>query len=100
MAAAYIEVEVEGGRRAVLEAGSIIGIITSPNKNSWDAGTEDAPVAVIIRGGQAIMVVGQSPGLILGRSLLVRKRMRDEVHDILVDWLNPQGAADGQEVQE
>lgn len=100
MASAYIEVQVEGGRRAVLEAGSIIGIITSPDKNSWDAGTDAAPVAVVIRGGEAIMVVGQSPGVILGRALLVRKNLRDLGADILVDWLNPEGAADGQEVQE
>lgn len=101
MAASYIEVTVVGSRRALIEAGSIIGVITSPNMNCWDPGTEKDPVAVVIRGGEGIHVVGQAPGMIIARALEVRAKLRNLGADILVDWLDdPRGAADGQEVQE
>ncbi len=94
---AYIEVPVQGGRRALIEAGSIAGVITSPGASLDNPGVTDAPVAIMLRGGQTIEVVGQSGLLIMARAKIARKKVRDEGSDWHVDFLD---GGDGTQVQE
>lgn len=83
----YIEVQVKGNRRAYIEAGSIAGIITSPGLGLADVGHIGAPVSVILRAGETIEVIGMSAGLLLVKAKMVRKRVRDEGADILIEYL-------------
>lgn len=88
---AYIEVAVIGGRHGYIEAGSIMGLITSPNMGMFDIPSKTAPLTLILRGGESFEVIGESAGKILARALQVRERLRKEGLDILVDYLEPLG---------
>lgn len=101
MPGAFIEVRCKDGQTALIEGGSIAGVVTSPNMSAYDIGTDKLPVAIILRAGVTIHVVGESAAKLLVRATLARKLMRDEGKEIYVDFLGD-GVADGhaEEVQE
>lgn len=89
---AYVELRAKGGQMAYIEAGSVLGVVTAPGMTAYDVATEDKPVAIILRAGVTIEVVGESAGKILVRMALIRKQSRDEGRDVMVDFL---GQGDG-----
>lgn len=84
---AYLELKTKGGGRAIIEAGSIVGVITCEGRNTFDISSEKEPLSLILRGGESFMVVGTSPALILARSKVARKHVRDSGADIYIDFL-------------
>lgn len=92
--AAYLELNVEGGRKAYIEAGAIAGLVTSPGQNALSVSSKEKPLLLILRGGAEYMIVGESAGKVLTRAMLARKKVRDEGLEILVDWLETPDAAD------
>lgn len=85
---AFIELRVEGDRRALIEAGAIAGFITSENGRMDTIGTKDKPVAIILRGGETFNVYGESIASIIVRAALVRKEVRVQGFDIKANLLD------------
>lgn len=90
--AAYIEVMTCEGGRAILEAGSIAGLITPPGADCFTVPTQDSPLRLILRGGECLDVMGESAAKILVRSSEARKLIRATGQEILVDYIE---ASDG-----
>lgn len=62
----YIEVDVVGSHRAYIEAASIVGVIQSPNMGADDTATPEAPMTLILRGGDSLeKVYGISPSRLI-----------------------------------
>lgn len=99
---AYIELHVVGGGAAVIEAGSISGVLTAEGCSVRDPGTPSKPVRVLLRGGETLDVVGDFAGKILARAhgaKLSAKARRQEMGgdpewEFWVDWLTPMGGED------
>jgi hypothetical protein len=86
---AYLEFHVKGNRRAYIDAGGILGVLTSPNMNFDTVATPQAPVSVLLRAGETIEVIGQSAGLIMLRAKIARERLKAEGKLVLIDYLEP-----------
>jgi len=86
---AYLELHVKGNRRAYIDAGGILGVITSPNMNFDTVATPTSPISVVLRAGETIEVIGQSAGLIMARAKMARERLKAEGKMILIDYLEP-----------
>lgn len=91
---AFIELALKGGGRAMIEAGTIGGFIVAEGADLHTPGTPERPVRIILRAGETLDVIGQSASLILVRAAKTRKRVREEVLDILCDFLEPGGGDD------
>lgn len=87
--AAYIEVNVKGGRRGFVEVGSIASVVTSPGMDIFTLSTEEKPLMLLLRGGASYEVVGESAGKILARADDAKKAYRDSARDTYVDFLIP-----------
>lgn len=85
---AFIELRVEGDRRALIEAGSIAGFITSENGRVDTIASKDAPIAVILRGGETLNVYGESIATIVVRAAQIRKEVREHGFDLKADFLD------------
>ncbi len=94
---AYIELLVKGGRRAYIDAGGILGIVTAPGMDVQSVGSDDKPISLILRGGETIPIIGTSAGVILVRARQIRERLRKEGLDIICLFLE---GSDDEEVQE
>lgn len=92
--AAFVELHVVGGSLAYIEAGAITGLITAPGHHLFDVANKEKPITLILRGGETFKVIGESAGKILARCAQVRKRLRDDGGEILIDYLEPNGNAD------
>lgn len=86
---AYLELHVKGNRRAYIDAGGILGVITSPNMEFDTVATSTSPISVILRAGETIEVIGQSAGLIMLRAKMARERLKAEGKLMLIDYLEP-----------
>lgn len=99
---AYIELHVVGGGAAIIEAGSIAGVLTAEGAKVTDPGTPDKPVRVLLRGGSHIDVVGDFAGKVLARAHAAKLAAKDRrtqanndpAWEFWVDWLTPMGNAD------
>jgi len=90
---AYVEVRVPGGGRAIVEAASVIGMVMPPGLGTWDTPDDKRPLALILRGGETINVVGEKPGVLLVRCAEIRRAWKDEGATIKVDFLDKKAAA-------
>lgn len=99
--AAYIEVNTRGGRRAVIEAGSIAGVVTSPGMGREERSTPERPIRVILRVGETLDVIGESVFTLLARAYdaktSLKERVRNGDADIWVDWLDTAEVSDDQD---
>lgn len=100
---AYIELHVVGGGTAIVEAGSIAGVLTAAGCGIRDPGTPDKPVRVLLRGGETLDVIGEFAGKILARAhaaKLSAKQRKEEAGgdaswEFWVDYLTPMGDQGG-----
>lgn len=90
---AFIELRVEGDRRALVEAGSIAGFVTSQSGRVDTVATKDSPIALILRGGETLNVYGESVAMIIARATQIRKFVREKGLDIKADLLDFPDAA-------
>lgn len=51
---AWIEVEVKGGHRAVLAADAVVGVIVPKGGDADTVATPDAPLTLVLRGGETL----------------------------------------------
>lgn len=94
---AYVEVHVKGNARALIECSSIAGIVTAPNMTVWDIGSPQAPIALILRGGETIETIGESAGRLLVRTKQARNTLRSTPGlEIFVSFLEPLEGDDGE----
>lgn len=92
---AFIELRVENDRRALIEAGSIAGIVTSPNCRVDTIATVKTPIAIILRGGETLNVYGESAAMIIARATMIRMEVRESGLDLkadLLDYQSPEAA--------
>lgn len=87
---AFIEVRIKGDARALIEAGSIAGIITSAKGRLDVIATPESPLAIILRGGETLEVYGESAAMIIARATQIRKYVREAGLDIKADLLDHQ----------
>lgn len=85
---AFIEVRVIGDRRALIEAGSIAGIITSQDSRLDTIATAEKPLAIILRGGETVQVYGESGAMVIARATQIRAEVRELGLDIKADLLD------------
>lgn len=83
----FIEVRIKGDARAIIEAGSIAGVITNENGRIDRAGSPDKPISIILRGGETIEVYGETPAEVIVRAVAIKKEVRDRGLDIKCDLL-------------
>ena len=98
MSSAFIEVLVKGDARALLEAGAIGGIITSPGQRMDTVATPEKPLAIMLRGGATLEVYGLSGAELIARSVRIKQYVRAKGYDIAADLLdhpNPELAVYG-----
>ena len=85
---AFIELRVVGDRRAIIEAGSIAGFVTSPSGRVDTIATPESPIAIILRGGETLDVYGESVSMIVVRAAKIRMEVREMGLDIKADLLD------------
>ena len=89
---AFVELCAKGGRRLIVEAADIRGILTSENKGATDMGTPEKPVTLIIRNCVPVDIIGMEPAMIFATICEVMDKA-DRVKDmegappIVVQWL-------------
>lgn len=75
---AWVELYVKGGHRAVLAADSVVGVVLAKGSEAQTVATPDAPLTLILRGGETLPpVYGLSAADLLLRmdcARLVHKR--------------------------
>lgn len=95
--AAFIELRTVGDGRAIIEAGSIAGIITAKGSRVDTVATHSKPMSIILRGGETLEIYGESPARLLVRAGMVKKEVREQGFDIKCDFLDapqPDGTSD------
>jgi hypothetical protein len=86
---AYVEVMIKGGCRAYLDAGSIMGILTSTADNGDSMATPDAPLTLILRSGDTLPdVYGVSPNRLLLHAAGAKMIVREEGRLLMVAYLD------------
>lgn len=96
---AYIELHVKGGGMALIDAGSIKGVMVGKGGSLTSPGTESSPIRVLLGAGDTVDAIGDFAGKILVRAHLARleaKRRReaadgDPALEFYVDYLTPMG---------
>jgi hypothetical protein len=89
--ATFLEFHLKGGGCAIIDTGVIGGAIAKGHDASAP-GTTATPTLVLLRGGETLEVIGESPMLVIARMVKVRKTFREMPGaDVLVDWLRPLG---------
>lgn len=97
--ATFLEFHVLGGGVALLDTAAIAGAMAT-GTDAWARGVKDAPTRIVLRAGEAVDVIGESPASVVARIVNIRRRyneMRKQAHamggdvDVLVDWLAPMG---------
>lgn len=95
--ATFLEFHIAGGGIALLDTGSITGALAK-GADSWARGVKEAPTRLLLRGGEAVDVIGESPASVVARIVRIRREFntaRKTAHamggelDVLVDWLTP-----------
>lgn len=94
---AFVEVMIKGDARAYLEASSIMGIITSPGQAGDGLATPEAPISLILRGGEVLEgVYGISPNRLILNMAGVRMIQRQKGRICVVASLDQQDALEAQ----
>ena len=89
---AYIEVLIQGNCRAYLDAGSIMGVMTSPDCSGETPATVESPMTLIMRSGDTIPgVYGLSPNRLLLHAAGVRHIVRTQGRLLMVAYVDAQG---------
>jgi hypothetical protein len=92
--AAYLEFHLKGGGCALVDAG-MVGAVIAAGHDVWKPGTPDKPTRVVLRAGETIDVIGESPGVIVARLVDAREKARvlkyETNKEVYVDWLTPLG---------
>lgn len=99
----FLELHIKGGGCAIIDTGVIAGAMRK-GSDLFAAGTPESPTLVIIRGGETLEVVGESPGVVIARMVNVRMRLAEQQFEakrlggvgpsVLVDYLTEMGAKD------
>lgn len=79
---AYVEVYVKPDHRALIEAGSVVGVVADKGCDPKEVATPDSPMTVILRGGETLPpAYGMSPESLLMRcaGIQIIKRLGREV---------------------
>ena len=94
---AFIEVMIIGDRRAYIEASSVMGIITSPGMAGDGLASPDAPISLIMRGGDVLEgVYGVSPNRLILNMAGVRHLQRKDGRLCVVAYIDKQDDLDAQ----
>lgn len=89
---AFIEVMMKGNCRGYLDAGSIMGVITSPDCAGETPATVESPMTIIMRSGDTIPdVYGLSPNRLLLHAAGVRAVVRQEGRLLMIAYIHAQG---------
>lgn len=96
--ATYLELHLKGGGVAMIDTGAIAGAIAK-GARSDARGVPEAPTLVLLRAGETLEVINESPMTLIARIVQLRRayadaRATDPRVDVLVDWLTPMEAPD------